>query len=243
MADNINMVRLLAKLVGLSLLLISGVIAVRYYIEHNSTAQQVRQLQEQKLKLEQIVQRLSSERRAAEVLVTEQKMVDGQLQTTLLWVEYANDQTPLPARTFSFVGDTAHVDALVIQFEKPFLMNEDTLRGQSIALFTRLFGEHQTPADGYPIDAPGKIPDIYRGGDPRLSEFEKNLWADFWRLTTDKDYAQRHGVRVAYGQSVWTRFVPKRLYTLRIEADGGVNITSDPLRGIYSEALDRSNKS
>ena len=45
------------------------------------------------------------------------------------------------------------------------------------------------------------------------------------------------GVRVAMGQGVWGMFEPDRLYTITLENDGGLSLTSEPLKGIYREAL------
>ena len=141
------------------------------------------------------------------------------------------------ARSFSIEGDTAHIDALVIKFDGQYVRENDPLRGQSIALFTRIYGDKQKPSEGLAIDEPGRIPDIYRGADPRVSEFEQKLWKDFWRLAQDESYRREMGVRVANGQGVWGPFEPEKLYTLTIETNGGINITSEPLRGIYREAL------
>jgi hypothetical protein len=48
------------------------------------------------------------------------------------------------------------------------------------------------------------------------------------------------GVRAtggAQGEAVWRPFEPGKLYTITLQHDGGLNITSEPLKGIYSEAL------
>ncbi len=45
------------------------------------------------------------------------------------------------------------------------------------------------------------------------------------------------GVRVAQGEGLWSNFEVGKLYTITIETAGGLNITSEPLKGIYSEAL------
>jgi hypothetical protein len=45
------------------------------------------------------------------------------------------------------------------------------------------------------------------------------------------------GVRVAQGEGVWRPFEPGRLYTITLESNGGLNVHSEPLRGIYQEAL------
>jgi hypothetical protein len=201
--------------------------------------QQNQKLEEQKVQLQQIVRHLGEEKRVAEVLVTEQKEVEGVLKTTLVFVEYARDGSALPGRTFTIEGKTAHIDALVIKFDGRFVEERDALRGHSIALFYRLFGEHQNPATGYHIDEPGSVPDVYRGNelDPRTQTFERELWKNFWRLVEDESYRKSMGVRVAQGESPWGPFEKDKLYTITIESDGGLNITSEPVRGIYREAL------
>ena len=113
----------------------------------------------------------------------------------------------------------------------------DPLRGHSIALFTKLYGDHQSPEQAFLIDEPGKIPDFYRGADPQVSSFEQELWQNFWRLAEDKDYRKAKGVRVANGQGLWGPFAPDKLYTLTLDADGGLNLSSEPLKGIYREAM------
>jgi len=183
------------------------------------------------------VQRLSDEKRVAQILVTGTRTVNGVLYTTLLFVEDDKNGDPLPAKSFEIEGNQAHFDALIIKFDREFVAKGDPLRGHSIALFTRVFGDKQTPASGFAIDEPGKIPAIYRGADPRVSEFELDLWKSFWRLADDKQFATERGVRIATPQSVWGPLEADKLYTLTLEADGGLNKTSEPLKGIYREAL------
>ena len=211
--------------------------------EHQKQIQQLElerhRLEEQKKQLQIVVERLSDEKRVAEVLVMDQTPVDGRLRTTLLFVEYARDGTPLPKKTFTIDGNIAHIDAMVIKFDRDFVAQNDPLRGHSIALFHRLFSESQSPEKSFPIDEPGKIPDIYRGAaNPAgQSAFEQELWQNFWRLAEDKDYRTAKGVRVANGQGVWGPFSPDKLYTLTLDADGGLNLTSEPLKAIYREAM------
>jgi hypothetical protein len=104
-------------------------------------------------------------------------------------------------------------------------------------LFTRLFGDKQTPENAHRIDDPKQIPLIYQGADPRVSEFEQDLWKDFWRLADDPAYRKSMGVRIAQGEGVWLSFEPGYLYTITLDTTGGLFIQSEPLKGIYSEAL------
>jgi len=128
---------------------------------------------------------------------------------------------------------------MVVKFDGAFVEQNDLLRGHSVALFTRLFGDKQSPEQAWHIDEPGKVPEIYRGTDPKVSEFEQELWQNFWRLADDPAYRTSLGVRVAQGEGVWRPFEPNQLYTITLEANGGLNIKSEPLKGIYAEVMKR----
>ena len=217
----------------------AGSVGLYLYQDRFSAQRQIQQLEQKNQILQQVVQRLSSAKRVAEVIVTDQKTLNGMTHTTLLFVEYARDGSPLPAKSFEIEGNVAHVDAMVIKFDPQFVGEADPLRGHAIALFTRIYGDNQNPAGAPRIDEPGKIPDAYRGADPRVTHFETDLWNDFWKLADDPQYRKERGVVVADGQGVWRPIEPDKLYTITLQAYGGLNVTSEPLKGIYREALKR----
>lgn len=232
------MKRAVGKLVFLPLLLVGLLFGFQLYRAHHSVEAQLQAEKDRNSELQSVVQRLSSERRVADVLVTDQVPgAAGELRTTLLFVEYDRRGDPLPARRFVIEGNVVHIDALVVKFDGKFVQENDALRGHSVALFTRLYGDHQSPDTANQIDQPGKIPPTYRGADARVSNFEAQLWSDFWRLADDSAYRTSMGVRVAEGEGVWRPFQPGYLYTVTLENNGGLNITSEKIRGIYSELL------
>src|SRR5438552_201747 len=234
------MLRALGKALAVVILAATGAMAVYFYSSHNSAEQKLREAEAKNAQLRQIVARLSDERRVAEVLVTDQsRSSDGVLHTGLLLVETPRDGSALPPKSFCVDGDQVHIDALVIKFDRHFVSEGDPLRGRSIALFTKIYGDLQSPATAAFIDRPGNVPDIYRGADAKLTAFETSLWKDFWRLYEDEPFRQSKGVRVANGHSVWGPVKPDQLYTITLESDGGLNLTSEPLKGIYREALKR----
>ena len=233
------MLTALLKLAGLAFLIVVLSAAAVVSRHQFADGRQIAQLQADNQVLQDVVSRLTAERRVADVLVTGQKTVGGVLTTDLLFVEYGKDEQELAPKRFAVEGDVVHVGALVIKFDREFVKSGDDLRGKSIALFTRLYGDHQAPADAFPIDPPGQVPAIYRAADPAVSKFERGLWADFWKLADDPDYAASKGVRVANAQSVWGMFKPGRLYTLTLEADGGLSLKVQKLKGIYQEALSK----
>ncbi len=235
------MLRATYRLVILSILVAAGSVGYWYYHNPQSPAVQIARLEEEKKELQQIVQRLTDERRVAEMVVTDQRQTPGGgMETTLLFVEQARDGSPLPARSFTVKGDEVWVGGLSIRFADDFVMKNDPLRGHGIVLFTKIFGQNQTPADGLAIDEPGKIPEIYRG-DPkevaRVSEFEKDLWGNFWRLVDDKRLRAEKGVEVAGGKAVYFKAMPERLFKITVDARGNPTVDWEAIKPIYREAM------
>src|SRR4051812_44422560 len=110
------MLRPALKLLGLTLMLVAATGSLVYYQHVSSTSKQIEKLQDEKRELEQVVTRLSTENRVADLLVSHQETDEkGVKHTTLLFVEYDKQNNPLPARSFTIEGDTAHIDALVIK--------------------------------------------------------------------------------------------------------------------------------
>jgi len=232
------MLRALAKTAFLVLLLLGGSAGLFFYYNHNSAQQQIEQLQQKTRELEQIRHRLETDRRVAKVLVTDQKMIDGQMKTTLLFVEYAPDGAELPAKQFTIDGNEVHFDAQIIKFKDEYVERGDPLRGQSIMLFVRVYGADQAPSAGFPIDQPGMIPEIYRGADPRVSSFEQDLWANFWKLYNDRDARDARGIRGLHGEGLYGQFNPGHVYTITLRASGDGTINEEPLDPMYKQALD-----
>lgn len=237
------MVRQVGQLLLLCGLVVAGSYGLYRYEKNRSTEaklqEQIKRLEEQRQHLREFVSRLTTEKRVAEIVVTDQiKQGDRIEQTTLMFVEYGRDGKQLPPKFFTIKGHCAHLDALVIKFDRGFMEKDDPLRGQSLALFYRIFGDYQSPSEAFPIDEVGKVPPAYRGeaNQPAgAQEFETELWRNFWRLADDAKYREEKGVRVAQGESPWTYFYQDRIYTLSLEAAGGLSITSRPMEGIWAE--------
>lgn len=231
------MYRSIIKLVLLVGFVAAGSVGVYVYHTHSSVEAQLEREQQRTAELRQIVQRLTAERRVADVMVTDQKTVNGVVRTSIVFVEYGKNDVALPAKRFTVEGKMIHIDAMVVKFDGKFVEQNDPLRGHSIALFTRLYGDNQTPAEGFPIDQPGQVPDVYRDDDPKVRDFQQELWQNFWRLADDPAYRNEMGVRIAQGEGPWRPFEPDHLYTLTLESNGGLDIRSEPLKSIYREAF------
>jgi hypothetical protein len=232
------MVRALAKTLFLALLVVGGSATLFFYYVHNTAQRQIEELQHKNDQLEQIKSRLETDHRVARILVTDQKIVDGRTKTTLLFVEYRPDGSAMPAKQFTINGNEAHFDAQVIKFKDQYVEAADPLRGQSIMLFVRVYGADQAPDAGFPIDAPGTIPEVYRGSDPHISDFEQDLWNNFWKLYNDREARDARGIRGLHGEGLYGQFLPGHVYTITLRADGDGTITEEPLDPLMSKALD-----
>jgi hypothetical protein len=223
------MLRAVVKTLLVTAIVVVSTVGLYIYHERLGKDYQIQQLQ-------QIVQRLETERRVAKILVTDQKTVDGKTTTTLLFMEYRKDGTSLPPKQFVINGNEAHIDAEVVKFKDEYVQDGDPLRGESIMLFVRIYGADQTPADGFPIDQPGSIPEIYRGIDPQVSQFEQDIWSRFWKLYNDEDARDAIGIRAMNGEGLYGPFDRDHVYTITIRPDGAT-LNVETLDPIYREAM------
>lgn len=193
--------------------------------ERKRLAAEAARLEAEKQALAQVVERLNIENRVAQVDVLQQHTdASGEVvQTVLRLTEIGRDGEPLEPRIIGVPSKIPHFDALVIKFDKDHVARGDALRGQSLALFRRVYGDNQAPEDGYWLSTPGEVPDVYRVAD-EPTEFERELWRDFWSYAKDPDRAADAGVRVAQGEAVYAPMSAGERWALSLEANGGLNL-------------------
>jgi hypothetical protein len=149
---------------------------------------------------------------------------EGTVKTTVRFSELSPDGDAIgEPREFTVEGDVIYLDNWVVKFEDEFVEQAHLQRGTSLALFRRLFGEFQKPADGYPLDDVGGMPQAYRrGGD--ASEFEQDIWSQFWTFANDREKARAAGIRAAHGEAVSIRAEKGRSYRIVLRASDGLSI-------------------
>jgi len=210
------------KAVGLAVvafLLVAAVVAWDYLRKEARHLEEVRKLQE-------VVKRLTAERRVAQVVVSDRTTdLAGNTVTHLDFIEWDRAGRPLSPIIATVPGTEVYFEALVIKFKREYVEKGDLLRGASLILFRRIFGSSQEPRVGIPIDpqAEDGIPRIYRV-DEKPSPFEVNLWQRFWYYADHPEEASKLGVRVIQCEAVGGRLQANRVYELSVEADGGLNL-------------------
>jgi hypothetical protein len=199
--------------------------------EADRLRKQNEEIERQKFELQRAVQRLTGEDRAAEVHVLDQilagEMVNGkpvaQDTTTIEFIEMDRQGHPLPGKKFVINDRVIHFDALVIKFDHEDVAKGEGLRGKSLALFRRIYGDRQMPAEGFAVDPEGDVPNVYRV-QPEPSEFERNLWSRFWDYARNPELAARDHVRVAQGESVYEPMLKGDVWQVTLQNNGGLNI-------------------
>lgn len=225
------------RFLTLSGLAVIGAVGLLAYKKYGETQATIGRLTAENVRLESVIQRLQLEERVAEILVTDQKVVDGKKQTRLLLVERDRSGNPLPPRSFDVVGEQVHVDALVIKFDKELVKANDPLRGHAILLLEKIYGDAQAPAEAQRIDEPGRIPSIYKNSDPSISNYEQTLWQEFWKLADSESLRKSRGVDVAHGVGVFGNLRSDRKYIITLTPDGNVTRRDEPIPDVYLKAM------
>jgi hypothetical protein len=202
------------------------------------------QLAETKSKLDKVevaMRLLKVSRRLARLTVLEQHEIAGtetteppaatpdgksppNLVTKIEFVEVNETGDPIgEPRRFEIVGDMVYVDYMRVTFDDKYIEESDLDRSTAIALFHRIFGEHQNAVDGFQLDAVGTRPTAYGRG-TEMSEFERKIWDDFWLISNDKQRAAELGIKAAHETAVGQRVVPGMTYEIELRATGDMSI-------------------
>jgi TolA-binding protein len=183
--------------------------------------------QRQVQKLTVAVRLLKIDHRLARIRVLEQgkNSRTDRLSTTFEFVEVNEEDRPIDqARQFTLDGDMVYIDSWVAKFDDEFVQTGDPLRGTSICLFNRIFGEYREPSQGFRLDELGTRPNAYaRGGG--MSDLEQSIWENFWEIANNPKKAQQLGIRAAHGQAVSTRLREGKAYRVLLRSSGDLSIT------------------
>ncbi|HSI34501.1 MAG: hypothetical protein ACAI43_06445 [Phycisphaerae bacterium] len=237
------MVRNLTRLLTLAVLSVGLSFGLYYFYRTPQAEIDLRAEKEKTKKLQAYVQRLTDEKRVAQLLVTGQRKENGVLVTDVLFQEIGRDGTTIkPGRSFTVRGNLVYVTALSIRFKQSYMEENNPLRGHGIVLFDRIFGDAQVPSDAPRIDDPNDVPAFYRADVDNKDaaeaiKFEQNLWKNFWRLVDDKQLREKEGVEVATGKASYQPMIPERLYRVTVDARGNPTMDWEPVPAIYLEAL------
>jgi hypothetical protein len=150
--------------------------------------------------------------------------VPAKVVTRIEFVEVNDQGDPIgQAKQFNIIGDMVYLDYLHVTFDDKYIEQSDLERSTSIALFQRIFGEHQEAVDGFQLDTIGTRPTAYGRG-TEMSDFERKIWDDFWLIANDPQRATDLGIHAAHGSAVSMRVQPHKIYEIELRATGEMTI-------------------
>lgn len=223
--------------IGIGFLLLFGLAGFfgwRTFTEQRREADEARQkLREQQA----VIERLTSARRVAQAIVLRRwTEADGVPRQRVRFVEVDSTGKELDRKEGVVAGDDVYFDALVLKFDSAKVAEGDPMKGKSLLLFRRMFGDRQKPSEGIKLDeseADG-VPDAYRTS-ANPSQVELELWSRFWELANDPKAAAAEGVRNAQGEAPYTRMEEGKLYNLSLDTNGGLNISASDVPSVLME--------
>lgn len=168
---------------------------------------------------------LKVDHRLAEVTVLEQGTDEAtdRPYSVIEFVEVNDEGAPIEKpKQFRIIGKEIFIYGWVVKFEDKYVENSDLDRSTSIFLFRSIFGELPQESEGFPLDKSGARPTAYVRG--QESEFEKNIWDDFWSISNNPAKAKELGIRAAHGNAVSFEPVKGKKYKVELRASDGVTI-------------------
>jgi hypothetical protein len=165
--------------------------------------------------------------RLARVEVVDQRETADGIVTEVRFIELGADGKPIgEPKQVEVRGRFLYLESQVVKFSDEYVAAADPLRGTSICLFRRVFGEQQRPMDGPELDSVGRGPGLVKG-DNVLADEHAELWQRFWDYANDPELAREAGVRAVHGEAPFTELRPGKSYRVELRASGGLSITPE----------------
>lgn len=177
--------------------------------------------------LEKKLDRAWATEQVADIRVDDVRGEAASKELAVTFIQYQpGTETPMFKKSFTLSGEELYVDALVVSFDRGFVDGADKLKGKSLLLFRRAFGDRQQPVDGVPLfrTETNMIPAELQV-DAIPTAFELEIWARFWELANDPVAAREKGVRFAQGEAPHVKAVKGQVYKLSLRASGGLELT------------------
>ena len=125
-------------------------------------------------------------------------------------------------KSFTLAGRQIHVSGWIVKFQDKFIEEADLHRGTSLFMFRSIFGEHQTPASGFSLEEKWTRPEAYARGS-KLSDFERQIWDNFWTLANSREKSEGLGIRDLGGETKFIQAEEGKVYEVSLRASGGLN--------------------
>jgi hypothetical protein len=182
----------------------------------------IQELLAENKELKQAITNLSREDQIGYAKVIAQETRDGELFTTIRFVETARDDKlqKILEKEYTVSGDIIHFDALIVKFGNKMVLDGKT---RALYLWRRVYGEQMTPQEGFAIEDPGAEPQRYRDLLKLLPAEQRHMfWLHIWDLANDPEKLARYDIEAIYGNAVYSKLREGLIYVFKINSTGQV---------------------
>ena len=182
----------------------------------------IQELLAENKELKQAITNLSREDQIGYAKVIAQETRDGELLTTIRFVETARDDKlqKILEKEYTVAGDIIHFDALIVKFGNKMVLDG---KMRALYLWRRVYGEQMTPQEGFAIEDAGVEPQRYSDLLKLLpAEQRQMFWANIWDLANDPEKLAQYDIEAIYGNAVYSRLRKGLIYVFKINSTGQV---------------------
>ncbi len=218
MAESHKKIKPLVYITGGVCLVIAAYLGRGFYYR----AMTIHQLLTENKQLKQAITNLTDEDQIGYAKVIAQETRDGELFTTIKFIETARDDKLVTTleKEYTIEGDIVYFDALIVKFGDKMVMDGKT---KALYLWRRVYGEKMAPGQGFVIEEPGAEPERYSDLLKVLPIKQKQLfWSHIWDLANDPDKLKEHDIEAIYGNAVYSRLREGLIYIFKINPTGQV---------------------
>ena len=211
--------RLIGTLMALAALVTAVILGMTFY---HSTAS-IHELLTENHELNKAVRNLTQEDHIGyATLQSQSKNELGELQSVVRFVQTAagDPKTIVSEQLFTITGDIVHFDALIVKFTNEYVKDGSE---RALYLWRRIYGETTTPADGEAIEMAGSAPERYHSITKSLQLKNQDIfWEAIWDLANDTTRLNDYGVQAVFGNAIYTRMEPGKVYLFKISSTGQI---------------------
>jgi len=182
----------------------------------------IQELLAENKELKQALTNLSREDQIGYAKVVSQETKDGQLLTTLKFIETARDDKlkKIVEKEFTVTGDIVHFDALIVKFGNKMVLDG---KMRALYLWRRVYGEQMTPQEGFAIEESGVEPQRYKDLLKLLPPEQRQMfWSHIWDLANDPERLAQYDIEAIYGNVVYSKLRAGLIYVFKINSTGQV---------------------
>ena len=172
--------------------------------------------------LKRAIANLTDEQQIGYAKVIAQEFRDGELLTTIRFVETARGDKlkNILEKEYTIAGDVVHFDALIVKFGPKVVADG---RARALYLWRRVYGEKMSPAKGFLIEDPGVEPRRYRDLLKALPIEKRNVfWSNIWDLANDTEKLATYDIKAIYGNAIYAKLRKGLIYVFKISPTGQV---------------------